>query len=229
MTFKKKLVLGASALTILLSQVATAGAVTMFSSGATVDVATRTATFDSLTSNGIDLSAYTENMMMFSVNDISYQGFNAFTPGDGRTTGFHYGSGGNNSYVTITATDNSVFGAFDFLLGDGQNPQPTNVTWEAYLNGVLTGSGLESGVARGTVMGWYDLFGFDELRVAAASSETSPGWGNHQSIAIDDFRAGSALASNPVPVPAALPLFGTGLAIMGIIGWRRKRKVAPAT
>lgn len=27
-----------------------------------------------------------------------------------------------------------------------------------------------------------------------------------------------------VPVPAALPLFGTGLAIMGFIGWRRKRK-----
>lgn len=29
----------------------------------------------------------------------------------------------------------------------------------------------------------------------------------------------------PIPVPAALPLFGTGLAIMGFIGWRR-RKVA---
>jgi len=27
-----------------------------------------------------------------------------------------------------------------------------------------------------------------------------------------------------VPVPAALPLFGTGLALMGFIGWRRKRK-----
>lgn len=28
-----------------------------------------------------------------------------------------------------------------------------------------------------------------------------------------------------VPVPAALPLFGTGLAVMGFIGWRRKRKL----
>lgn len=27
-----------------------------------------------------------------------------------------------------------------------------------------------------------------------------------------------------VPVPAALPLFGTGLAFMGYMGWRRKRK-----
>jgi len=29
-----------------------------------------------------------------------------------------------------------------------------------------------------------------------------------------------------VPLPAALPLFGTGLALMGFIGWRRKRKIA---
>lgn len=33
---------------------------------------------------------------------------------------------------------------------------------------------------------------------------------------------------SPVPVPAALPLFGSGLAIMGFIGWRRKRKLATA-
>jgi hypothetical protein len=31
-----------------------------------------------------------------------------------------------------------------------------------------------------------------------------------------------------VPLPAALPLFGTGLAFMGFIGWSRKRKVAAA-
>ena len=30
----------------------------------------------------------------------------------------------------------------------------------------------------------------------------------------------------PVPVPAALPLFGTGLGIMGFISWRRKRRMA---
>jgi hypothetical protein len=27
-----------------------------------------------------------------------------------------------------------------------------------------------------------------------------------------------------VPVPAALPLFGTGLGILGFLGWRRRRK-----
>ena len=29
---------------------------------------------------------------------------------------------------------------------------------------------------------------------------------------------------SPVPLPAALPLYGTGLALLGFIGWRRKRK-----
>ena len=28
-----------------------------------------------------------------------------------------------------------------------------------------------------------------------------------------------------IPLPAALPLYGTGLAIMGLIGWRRKKKL----
>jgi CHRD domain len=30
----------------------------------------------------------------------------------------------------------------------------------------------------------------------------------------------------PVPLPTALPLFATGLGVLGLLGWRRKRKVA---
>src|SRR5262249_18316917 len=29
-----------------------------------------------------------------------------------------------------------------------------------------------------------------------------------------------------VPLPAALPLFATGLGVLGLLGWRRKRKAA---
>jgi hypothetical protein len=32
----------------------------------------------------------------------------------------------------------------------------------------------------------------------------------------------------PTPVPAALPLFATGLGALGLLGWRRKRKAATA-
>ena len=30
----------------------------------------------------------------------------------------------------------------------------------------------------------------------------------------------------PVPLPAALPLFATGLGVLGLLGWRRRRKAA---
>ena len=32
--------------------------------------------------------------------------------------------------------------------------------------------------------------------------------------------------TSPVPLPAALPLFAIGLGLMGLLGWRRKRKGA---
>lgn len=44
--------------------------------------------------------------------------------------------------------------------------------------------------------------------------------------AIDNVTLGVAASSSVVPVPAALPLFGTGLALMGFFGWRRKRRAA---
>ncbi len=40
--------------------------------------------------------------------------------------------------------------------------------------------------------------------------------------------AGVVSPGNPTPIPAALPLFATGLGALGLLGWRRKRKVALA-
>ena len=36
----------------------------------------------------------------------------------------------------------------------------------------------------------------------------------------------TALAASETPLPAALPLFATGLGALGLLGWRRKRKQA---
>jgi hypothetical protein len=30
--------------------------------------------------------------------------------------------------------------------------------------------------------------------------------------------------ASPIPLPAALPLFATGLGALGLLGWRKKRK-----
>jgi hypothetical protein len=40
---------------------------------------------------------------------------------------------------------------------------------------------------------------------------------------VGDF---TATAPNPVPLPAALPLFATGLGALSLLGWRRKKKLA---
>ncbi len=54
------------------------------------------------------------------------------------------------------------------------------------------------------------------------------GFGTESPVNTDTYVIDNLTFDTPsaVPVPAALPLFGTGLAIMGFIGWRRKRKVA---
>jgi hypothetical protein len=42
------------------------------------------------------------------------------------------------------------------------------------------------------------------------------------------YDVGATAEYNPLPLPAALPLFATGLGAMGLLGWRRKRKVSAA-
>lgn len=45
----------------------------------------------------------------------------------------------------------------------------------------------------------------------------------------DDFKIASMTVSvSAVPLPAALPLYGAGIAVMGFIGWRRKQKLSAA-
>ena len=44
-----------------------------------------------------------------------------------------------------------------------------------------------------------------------------------------DFAVDTLISENPpasAPLPAALPLFATGLGALGLLGWRRKRKAA---
>jgi hypothetical protein len=47
-------------------------------------------------------------------------------------------------------------------------------------------------------------------------------------LALSGFRFDYAFGTEQVPVPAALPLFGTGLGLLGFMGWLRKRRTAGA-
>ena len=71
------------------------------------------------------------------------------------------------------------------------------------------------------------LFNSATLSVNTGVSPDLPGGVQTElSFNIIELEQTSIGGPSPVPLPAALPLFGTGLGIMGFIGWRRKRRMA---
>lgn len=58
---------------------------------------------------------------------------------------------------------------------------------------------------------WYGVAGYTAVDTSVSSSGDYSTWSNAAT-----------------PLPAALPLFATGLGALGLLGWRRKRKAAAA-
>ena len=58
--------------------------------------------------------------------------------------------------------------------------------------------------------------GLNSIAAAIAGSDVGGYWGDFNNI---------TTASATTPLPAALPLFATGLGGLGLLGWRRKRKL----
>ena len=83
------------------------------------------------------------------------------------------------------------------------------------------------GIAGGPLPTWQDLQGSVVLTALSGSI-------NVDSITAFTFRGRAQINDlfsqtfdfPSVPLPAALPLFATGLGALGLIGWRRKRKAA---
>jgi hypothetical protein len=59
----------------------------------------------------------------------------------------------------------------------------------------------------------------------AFTSDTSGSWCIGTGC-LSDAGTNGVWSLNPVPLPAALPLFATGLGALSLLGWRRKRKAA---
>jgi len=66
------------------------------------------------------------------------------------------------------------------------------------------------------------------LQVFDFLSSTSGLWCVGPNCIDDSGTNGQWSVAPPVPLPAALPLFATGLGALGLLGWRRKRKAQAA-
>jgi hypothetical protein len=97
----------------------------------------------------------------------------------------------------------------------GQNGD-VNFAFTGFLGGVeqyeLTGSRLGT-ASFGTVAVFGDI-AIDDLRITLGTQGSSDNLDN------------IVLNAAAVPLPAALPLFATGLGALGLLGWRKKRKNA---
>jgi hypothetical protein len=136
-----------------------------------------------------------------------------------------------------TATGSFVFNSTSLALSmvsitTSPNVVPVNFG-ATYTSGIFTTKSIGIGI--------LDSFQFNvtgyhlELNVAMPLSLTSPnsiftnfGTSFEENTLEDAFRfVASGSLAPVVPLPAALPLFATGLGVLGLLGWRRKKKTAP--
>jgi hypothetical protein len=90
---------------------------------------------------------------------------------------------------------------------------------------LLNGTPIDTGNQLTTVGLWVQYTDSFTTGVAGAytlamTDLNGQSFGND--LTVDDI----SLTTSATPLPAALPLFASGLGAMGLFGWRRKRKVA---
>ena len=205
-----------SLILLLLVLNANAAVIVTTGTGTAVSVVDRIATFDAITLNGMNISAYTENQLSVTGAGTSFLGVSSFSSVD--QGGYYYNNGGSTGWTAISTTDNSIMYGVEFLMADGISTgyADTRVVWETYANSILTGSGIYLS-NRGAVVGWSDSSGFDELRVGANPDINYTALGQFQAIVVDDVK----VALSPVPIPSAVWLFSSGL--IGLIGLARRK------
>jgi hypothetical protein len=151
--------------------------------------------------------------------DIDLTGL-LYAPLIGGTTGVIYPSmtslltgTGSLSFYTGTTTFPVSFGSGIFLAASSS--VGGGVGFDSSFLAVPEGYTSETLVSDSST---YDTATFLSLGVTPGTYIWTWGAGADQSFTLDIVA--------PTPLPAALPLFATGLGTLGLFGWRRKRKAA---
>ncbi len=147
-------------------------------------------------------------------------------------------AGGAPRFGIADNADNQVWAYWGTPIGGGSfaNPNPDG-TWGN--TGNLAGSTDVRFYSNGfggytsTYPGdtWAQLLANVGLTsVAYVVLDLDAGFAGDQHMLVNNFTVNGDVfaAAAPTPLPAALPLFASGLGAMGVLGWRRKRKKAAA-
>ena len=110
----------------------------------------------------------------------------------------------NVLFALLTEVDDSSLGQSD-IFGCGNN-------FDCRIFSPIGFSELSSNVL--TVFG-----SFTGTNIGGGTQGISPS----QDFAASDVLAWAKVTPSAIPAPAVLPLFGTGLAILGLFGWRQRR------
>jgi len=229
--FRQSLIVAAGAIGLLDGPFARATTTQTVGAGSAVSSADDSANFNTFTDS--DLSVYTEDGLSVSTVGLEYDSFNPFN-GAGDRSGFYYPGGGTSgNWVTIETTDLSEMSGVEFLYGNGW---PVDVSvptfgvdsavlyWQTLNGGVVDASGSVV-LDVGTIVGFSNPAGFDELQVSSNDGEGSPIPPGYNAIALDNLEVQLA-------PPATVADSDTGLTLgLGLIfaGWGFGRKfVRPA-
>jgi hypothetical protein len=132
----------------------------------------------------------------------------------------------SGSLGQANATDQILFIEFqaNTLSGNTLGLDPTTTLFNLYDN--TTDAYLQGGQAvTKTLDGWlstFALLGTAQLQGIWIGEGLTSGDTGADSLTVNSLTINTPPAATPLP--AALPLFGTGLGALGLFGWRRRRK-----
>jgi hypothetical protein len=215
---------------LLLSEPGRAATIQTVGSGSAVAVADRSAAFDSLNpQNWMHLENYTEGGLSITTSADSWAADFAmaalcdpFYGANGTDRTFYAISAGNNDWVTIQTTDGLPTYGAEFMYGntwtsgDFQRPwgNPNAIfDWQTWRNQVVVSSGSigpPQMLPLGTIVGFYDPAGFDQLLVRCTSpNSTDP---TLQAAALDTLQV---MLTNRPPAPL---VYGSDLSFDRVTG-----------
>jgi hypothetical protein len=204
-----------------------AATIQTFGSGSAVTSIDATANFESNAS--LFSNPYTENGLVFTRVGLTLNNNGCGFAGCGGAATFP-GTSGNYFYGSTTSSGGYIeidtaltFTALEFVFGWSV---PHAVVWETLLDGNVVGSGSLTGIAGGTIFGFANTTGFDELRIASSATGSVSFNSGDSSPSIDTVRAQFAVGA--VPEPSTWAMMILGFSGVGYMTYRRRKVAALA-